>query len=172
MRACFLLTIGLLAAAPAAAAVTAIDPGGFTISTSFHAAVPADKAYGVLVRPSLWWGGEHTYSGNAANLTLDARAGGCWCEALPGGGSVQHMTVVYADPGKVLRLRGGLGPLGAMPLDGVMTFSLMSANGGTDIAIRYVVGGYAPSGFKDLAPGVDEVFMAQIARLKIAIEKP
>jgi Polyketide cyclase / dehydrase and lipid transport len=163
MRPLFAMLVLLTWAAPAAATVTAVDPGGFTVSGSLHVAAPADKAYAVLVRPSLWWNGEHTYSGNAANLTMEARAGGCWCEALPGGGSVQHMAVVYVDPGKVLRLRA---------LDGVMTFSLMSANGGTDITMRYVVGGYAPSGFKDLAPGVDEVLMEQLAGLKAAIEAP
>jgi len=173
MRAFFNLLIGLLAmTAPAAATVASLDLGGFTVSSSLHVAAAPDKAYAVLIAPSRWWDAAHSYSGNAANMHLDARAGGCRCETLPGGGSAQHMAVDYANPGKGLRLRGTLGPLGAMALSGVMSFSLKPSGDGTDIAFQYQVGGYSPAGFKDLAPSVDGVLMAQLARLKTEIEKP
>ena len=41
-----------------------------------------------------WWNPEHSYSGVAANFSIDARAGGCFCERLKDG-SVAHMTVVF-----------------------------------------------------------------------------
>ena len=59
----------------------------------------------------LWWDSSHTFSGNAENLSIDDKAGGCFCENLENGGSVRHLEVVFVDPGKTLRMIGGLGPL-------------------------------------------------------------
>ena len=42
---------------------------------------------------------------------MELHAGGCFCERLKDGGSVQLLQVVYAAPGEGLRLRGALGPL-------------------------------------------------------------
>ena len=47
----------------------------------------------------------------AANLSLDAAPGGCFCERLPNGGGVEHMRVTYVEPGKRIVLTGSLGPL-------------------------------------------------------------
>jgi hypothetical protein len=160
----------LFAANPTPAEVVSSAPGGFEVRETVHVASSPDKAYAVLLTPSHWWNSEHTYSGNAANLTLDARAGGCWCESLPDGGSVQHMTVVYVAPGKALRLRGALGPLGSMAVDGVMTWSVKSAAGGSDIVLSYAVSGMSPQGFDSLSKGVDQVLAEQIGRLKKLLE--
>ncbi len=102
----------LLAAITTAAAAEVVDsgPGGFTVRTTVHVAAPADKVYAALVQPARWWNSEHTFSGDARNLSLDAQPGGCFCETLKNGGGVRHQTVVYVDPGRVLRLRGPLGP--------------------------------------------------------------
>ena len=108
-----------------------------------HVAAASDKAYAALLQPARWWSSEHTFSGSAANLTFDARAGGCWCETLPGGGSVEHLRVVYVSPGKTLRLRGALGPFQGLAVAGVMTWSVKSVADGTDISFTYSVGGYA-----------------------------
>lgn len=61
-----------------------------------------------------WWDAANSYSGDAANFYLEPRALGCFCEKLPGGGSIAHMQVVYVEPGAVLRMLGGLGPLQGM----------------------------------------------------------
>jgi uncharacterized protein YndB with AHSA1/START domain len=172
MRAPFRAGVLLLlyAANPTRADVINATPGGFEVRETVHVAAPAEKAYALLLTPSHWWNSEHTYSGNAANLTLDAHAGGCWCESLPDGGSVQHMTVVYAAPGKLLRLRGALGPLGSMAVDGVMTWSVKSAAGGSDIVLSYAVAGLSPQGFDSLSKAVDQVLAEQIGRLKKLLE--
>jgi uncharacterized protein YndB with AHSA1/START domain len=162
----------LLAANGALADVTTVTPAGFEVKQTAHVAAAPDKAYAVLLTPSHWWNSEHTYSGNAANLTLEARAGGCWCESLPDGGSVQHMTVTYLAPGKVLRLRGALGPLGAMPVDGVMTWTLKSVGGGTDISLTYAISGMSAQGFDSLSKGVDGVLAEAVGRLKKLLEGP
>jgi uncharacterized protein YndB with AHSA1/START domain len=143
---------------------------GFTLQISTHIAAPPEKVYAALLEPGSWWGSDHTYSGNASNLHLDARAGGCWCETLPNGGFVQHLTVVYADPGKALRLRGALGPFQALGVDGALTWSLKPAAAGTDLSMTYKVGGYNKEGFAQLSQATDEVLTEQLDRLKKSIE--
>ncbi len=81
-------------------------------------------------------------------MTFDARAGGCWCETLPGGGGVLHMTVVFVAPGKMLRLRGALGPFQSTGMDGAMTITLDPAkDGGTALELSYNLGGYVWGGY-------------------------
>jgi len=76
---------------------------------------------------------------------------------------VQHMIVVNAMPGKMLRLRGALGPLQAMAVDRTM----MLPNGRTTrLDVSYAIGGYSKAGFSDLARAVDRVLGEQITRLK------
>ncbi len=144
---------------------------GFTVTESAHIAAAADQVYAALIVPSHWWSSEHTYSHDAGHLVLDARAGGCWCETLAGGGSAQHMMVLVALPGKALRLRGALGPLQPMAVNGVMSITLTPAADGTDLVMRYAVGGYAKDGLAAIATPVDSVLGEQVARLKRLIEQ-
>jgi uncharacterized protein YndB with AHSA1/START domain len=119
-----------------------------------------------LVNIPMWWDPAHTWSGAARNLSLDARAGGCFCEKLAGGGSVQHARVVFVQPGKLLRLDGALGPLQEMPVTGVLTFALEPDGPGTRITMTYKVSGDLAARAAKLAPVVDQVLNAQIARLR------
>lgn len=147
-----------------------VSPNGFTVQVTTHISATPDKVYATLIRPARWWGADHTFSGSAANLTLDAKAGGCWCEKLPDGGSVMHLTVVYADPGKLLRLRGALGPFQGYAVDGAMTWSLKAGGNGTDLSLEYTLGGYSRDSFDVLSKAVDGVLGEQVANLKRAIE--
>lgn len=159
------ILVAVVSSLPVSAAVEDAAPNGFTVNESMTIAAPADRVYQAVLAPAHWWSSEHTYSHDAANLTLDARAGGCWCETLPGGGSVQHMVVVNAIPGKLLRLRGALGPLQGMAVDGAMTFALHPLGNNTELTLTYAVGGYAKQGFGELAKAVDSVLGEQTARL-------
>jgi hypothetical protein len=143
---------------------------GFEVRETVHVAASSDKAYAALLSPARWWDSNHTFSGNAANLALDARAGGCWCETLPDGGSVEHMRVVYVAPGKVLRLRGALGPFQGLGVEGSMTWSVKSSAAGTDISLSYLVGGYNKDGFETLSKAADHVLGEQIERLRKFID--
>lgn len=154
------------AASRATADVQAVSENGFTVTSTLTLSVPPARAYAAMTEVAKWWESAHTWSGDARNLSIDAKPQGCWCEKLPGGGGVRHMTVVFASPGKLLRLEGGLGPLQAMAVSGVMTWKFDPAEKGTAVQISYVVGGYNPGGFKDLAPGVDGVLKQQIDRYK------
>ena len=155
---------------PAAAEVISAGQNGFEIREAVHVAAAPDKAYAAMLQPARWWSSEHTFSRSAANLTLDARAGGCWCETLIDGGSVEHMRVVYVAPGKVLRLRGALGPLQGLGVEGAMTLSVKAAASGTDITISYAAGGYVKDGFDAMSKGVDHVLGEQLERLRKLID--
>jgi uncharacterized protein YndB with AHSA1/START domain len=172
MRACVasILTAGLLAALPAGADVVNAEAGGFQIKTTLTIAAPPAKVYAALLRPGRWWSAEHTWSGNPANLTMSAKAGGCFCEKLEDGGSVLHMTVIYAAPGSELRLSGALGPLQTEAAQGVLTIALSAKDEGTELTETYTVGGYTKGGWVAWAPDVDAVVTEQLTRLKGYVE--
>jgi hypothetical protein len=117
-----------------------------------------------------WWNSMHTFSGGAHNLSIEDKAMGCFCEKLPGGGSVRHMVVVYADPGKKLVLSGALGPLQSIAATGSMTIQLAPAGGATKLTVGYAVTGYLAAGMNTWAAPVDSVLTEQFTRLKSLIE--
>lgn len=146
------------------AAVLDAGTNGFTVKcAAVVPGAPAD-AYEKLVDVGNWWVAEHTWSGKSENLSIDARPGGCFCEKLENGGGVRHAEVVYADPGKTLRLSGELGPFQALGVSGALTFSFFpNPTGGTRVEMTYAVGGFLAGGFEALAPIVDEVNAGQLS---------
>ena len=168
---------GIVATMIAIAGVTpraeVVDSGaaGFTLKIVQHVAAPPAKVFATAIAVGTWWGADHSYSGVAANITIDPRAGGCWCEKLLNGGSVKHMEVVFVDPGKLLRFTGGLGPMQAMATTGSFTWEFKAAGDGTDLTWTYAVTGYQPGGFQQLAPVVDSVLASQLTNLKTVAEK-
>jgi len=169
----FLISTSILCSfIPVHADVITISDGGFVSKHDIEIAATPEQTYQAMTSDvHRWWNAEHSYSGKAENFSLDARAGGCFCERLDNGGSVEHMHVVFANPGKMLRMTGGLGPLQQMPVMGVMTFSFSPAESGhTLLHYSYTVAGDAAQGLKDLAGPVDQVQLGQLMRLKGFIE--
>jgi hypothetical protein len=80
------------------------------------------------------------------------------------------MEVVFVEPGKTLRLFGGLGPLQGIAATGPMTFALSPVAGGTRLELTYTVAAYAPQGVAAWAAPVDAVLSEQLTRLKNYIE--
>lgn len=158
-----------LAAAPAGAKVASSTPQGFELVEKTTVKAPPAEAYRTLVDIASWWDGAHSYSGDVANISIDARAGGCWCETMKGG-TIEHMRVVYAQPGAVLRAHGGLGPLQAEGISGSLTYAIKPVAGGSEITQTYVVGGYIRQGAEKLAPLVDAVMGAGFKRLAARID--
>ena len=157
---------------PLMAEVKDSSPNGFTIQDSvIIAANPMDVYHSIVEDVGLWWDSAHTFSGNAENLTIDDKAGGCFCEKLNNGGSVRHLEVVFAEPGKTLRMVGGLGPLQSMAVTGSMTWSLSKTNDGAIVKVIYSIGGYRPGGLQKMAPLVDKVMGEQLKRLRGYIEE-
>jgi len=162
----------LLLAAPAVAEVKSATDAGFEVARTETIAADPAAIYAALRTPNKWWNAEHTWSGDAANLWIDAQAGGCFCEKMPDKGSIQHARIVAALPGKQLRLTGALGPLQAEAVTGTFTWDLKPVDGGTEVTQSYVVGGYVRTGASALAPAVDQVLGEQLTRLKAFIEAP
>ena len=169
--AAILLVVAAAPATPARAEVLDVTPTGFTMKVSTEiAAVPRAIYLALVNQVGSWWDSEHSWSGSSKNMSIDARANGCFCEKLPGNGSVQHMTVLLAEPGRTLRMRGALGPLQEQAVVGTMTWALAEAGGRTRVDMTYVVGGYLRGGFEPVAKLVDQVLATQVHRLKRYVE--
>ncbi|MBT2186726.1 SRPBCC family protein [Sphingobium nicotianae] len=154
----------LMIAAPARADVVEASDSGFTVSNARIVAASPDAVWAAIVTPSRWWSAAHSWSGSAANFSIDPVAGGCFCERWAAG-SVEHARVIYAVRGKQLRLNGALGPLQGEAVTGTMSFTLTPEGKGTRIVMDYVVGGHARFVLKELAPAVDGVMKEQIMGL-------
>ncbi len=153
----------LVLCSPAYADVVAKAPEGMTIRIVAEAPLDRDAAWARLVDVAGWWNASHTYSGDAKSLSLDARAGGCWCE-IWNGGEVEHSRVVMVMPKQVLRVDGAFGPLQDLGVSAAMTFTLAdgSAPGKTKLTLDYKVVGSSLSGLDQLAPIVDQVLAEQV----------
>ncbi|MFK7914862.1 MAG: hypothetical protein AB8B93_13175 [Pseudomonadales bacterium] len=160
------LAVWLPCSGSATAEVSAQSAAGFVSEHRLELAASPERAYEALTKDvALWWDATHSYSGKAANFTLDARPGGCFCEALPGGG-VEHMRVSLAAPGKRLHMIGGLGPLQVLGASGTMSFVFVPRADGSTLEYRYAVNGFSESGLQPLAEPVDQVQLAQLRRLQ------
>ena len=162
----------VLALAPglALADTANVTPNAFTITHRAELNASPATVYAALGQVGRWWDGRHTYSGNAENLVLDMRAGGCWCEQWDGG-SVQHARVLYVARDKALRLEGGVGPLQDMAVTAVMTYAIATVEGKAVLTMTYRVRG-PDAGLDKLAPVVDQVLGQGFARLVEFAGKP
>ena len=169
MRACLIATavLGALTVTGAARAeIVSAGPSGFNLRhTAETPNVAPPVIWAALADVAKWWDPEHTYSGDARNLSLEPYVRGCFCEKLSLYAGIEHGTVVYAQPAKTLRVNGALGPLQEFGVNGVMTWQIESAAGGSRITFTYNVGGFADRPLADWAPIVDEVLGGQLQRL-------
>ncbi len=162
----FAAVLALCIAPPVQAAVKDSSPSGFTLENSEVVPVDADTAWKALVDDiGRWWPADHTWWGDASKLSIVPRVGGCFCE-INGDQQAWHMAVTFVDPGKTLRMTGGLGPLQGMGVHGALEFRLAPAEGGgTRITLRYRAGGYTPDDLSKFAPVVDRVQGLQLGGL-------
>ena len=169
----FAILLALLIAvfqSDAGAEITDSAPNGFTYTQVLTIKATPEVVYRRLLEVGNWWDSAHTFSGDAHNLTMDARPMGCWCEKLSHGGGVRHMEFVSVMPAKMLVLTGALGPLQSMAATGTMKFTLSPSGGDTKLDVTFSVGGYLPTGMNSLAAPVAGVLTQQFTRLKSYIE--
>ena len=157
-------------ATPVIADVESATDQGVTVKTSVTVPGTPEDAWKHLLNIGTWWSSAHTWSGDAANLSITAEPGGRFEEKLPGGGFARHMDVVYCQPGKMLRMTGALGPLQESAVHGTMTIVLSKEGDTTTITTTYHLGGYFSGGLKNIAPMVDKVITEQFQRLSQRIE--
>lgn len=154
---------------PAHAEVKDAAPSGFTIENTVVVPVDATTAWSALVgEVDAWWPEDHSWWGADSRLSIEQRAGGCFCE-IAGDRQAQHMTVTFVEPGKLLRMTGGLGPLQGMGLHGALEFRLepveSEAAPSTRITMYYRAGGYSLDDLSAFAPVVDQVQAQQLGGL-------
>lgn len=166
MRALLFATV-LLFAAPASAEVVSADDHGFEIRHSVNLVIAQPEAFAAFGRVGNWWSNEHTYSGDASRMSLQLRAGGCFCEPLEGGGGVEHMRVSYLQPGERIVLTGSLGPLLYEATSGVMDVKVERIAGGSRVVMNYRAAGFAKGGAVAMAPLVDQVLGEQMKRFRV-----
>lgn len=158
----------LCASAPVAhAEVAASTATAFTIRGERTISADPERAWRAIGRIGQWWDSAHTYSGDARRMSLEARAGGCFCERWAGQ-SVEHARVVLVmehEGVRTLRMLGALGPLQALGASGVLTITVSPEGEGAKIAIEYRVSGDASLELNAIAPLVDTVLMTQLDRL-------
>ncbi|WP_421839125.1 SRPBCC family protein [Novosphingobium sp.] len=170
-----LIVAGLALAAPAAhAEVVSRTETGFVVRLASEVSATPAEAWKTILTPAQWWQSQHTFSGDAANLSLDPQVGGCFCEVLPRPdgapatqkpGGVQHMRVIYIEPPRAMRLVGALGPLQSEALSATMTITVKPTEKGSRILFEYVVGGFMRYKVDEIAPAVDRMLTAQLASL-------
>lgn len=146
-------------------------PGGFSLTHEVTISASRSDVWRAAVEEvGLWWNSAHTISGDAGNLRIDARPQGCFCESIGEHAGVVHLTVTFFNTNVLLRLTGGLGPLGLMGVNGNMTWEFFDADEGARVVFSYAVGGYRPGGLEDVAAPVDAVVGDALLRLKAHVE--
>lgn len=182
--------VALAAATPLAAEVVEASEGHFVTRNQAVVEAGLTETWLALISPARWWSSEHTWSADAANLTLTPQAGGCFCETIPEvnepdrftlEGSVEHMRVLQAYPEVALRMSGALGPLQSEPVTGILTIALSEVEldleadpetgtdantvSGTRIVWEYNVGGHMRYPIPVISTAVDGVMTLQLTRL-------
>ena len=153
----------LALAAPARAEV--VDSGDTVFVVEIErpsTRTPADL-WQRLQHPESWWSSAHTWSGDAANMSLAMEAGGCWCERV-GDGVVVHGRIIRIDGTSGLLLDAPLGPLSDAAVATRLSWRIIT-EGGTRVRLRYEVAGRMPLPTHALAPLVDQVLTQQIDTL-------
>jgi len=153
------------------AEVTDADRVGFTSVNEVVVDAQKEAVWQAAIEDiGVWWSSDHTVSGDASRLSISAVPQGCFCESFGEGAGVVHLTVTMVSPGVVIRLTGGLGPLGLMGVNGNMTWEFETVEEGTRVKFTYAVGGYRAQGMDTLAGPVDSVIGEALDRLKAHIE--
>lgn len=168
---------------PALAEVKATSDTGFNVVHIAEVAATPDAVWKRLLVPKDWWNKAHSWSGSSDGFTIDPKANGCFCELfqekgtdgkLKTTGSVEHMRVIFAQPSKVLRMQGALGPLQSEAVIGTLTIAMEPVSEGrsTKLSFSYVVGGYMRYKVADIAPAVDKVLGEQFKNLTAPFAAP
>lgn len=160
----------VLPAAPFALAdLGKVSPSGYLVTVKAPIKATPRAVFIAIQQVGKWWSDEHTYSGHAGHMTLEYRAGGCFCERW-NGNSIEHARVLYVARDKAVRLQGSLGPLQEMAVNGIMDFKLAASGDDTSLTFMYRVRGSAEDALNETAAAVDRVLSEQVTRLARYVE--
>jgi hypothetical protein len=161
---------------PAFADVKATSDTGFNIVHVAEVTATPETIWKRLIAPKEWWNKANSWSGSTDGFYIDAQANGCFCELfqetgtngkVKTTGSVEHMRVIFAQPGKVLRMQGALGPLQSEAVIGTLTVAMepLRNSDRTRLSFSYVVGGFMRYKMSEIAPAVDKMLGEQFKNL-------
>jgi uncharacterized protein YndB with AHSA1/START domain len=153
----------------ARAEVVFADAGGMFARHSLSIEASPERLYRAIGKIGNWWSPAHTWSGDARNLSLDLRAGGCYCERWRGG-SAQHGQVTLVKRNELVRIAAQLGPMLEMAVSGVLSFEIKAEGSGSALTVGYRISGDTRHGFDQFGGAVDQVIGEQAARLKRYVE--
>lgn len=161
------MATSLALAGPVPAEVVSSGESGFVTKASVLVRVAPAAAYARFVDIGSWWDPAHSYSQDGKRMSLKAEPGGCFCESLESGGFVEHLRVIFVEPGKILRLQGGLGPLQEMGAAGTMSVKFEQAGTETRVTLSYMVTAFLPGRTAtEIAGPVDGVLQQQLQRFQ------
>ena len=167
----FALTAGSVPFSGVQARIVDQEPNGFTVENSEWVPDDPETAWKAFVNDvGKWWPADHSWWGDASKLSISEKAGGCFCE-INGAQQAWHMTVTFVDPGKLMRMTGGLGPLQGMVLNGALEWRFAEEKGGTRITLWYRAGGYTPDDLSKFVPVIDQVQGLQLGGLANYLRK-
>ena len=164
LRLSLVACLSVLFSGAATADVIEASPDHFVLRQEATSSLSPQEMWQRLINPATWWHPEHSYSGNADNLTLDVQAGGLWKEEWDGG-SVTHGEVIFVNPGVQLRLDAPFGPLQAIGAKTIWTITISAEGEGSRVVFDEISHGVPSSKLDELAPAVDFVKTEAIRRL-------
>ena len=143
----------LLAAMPASAEVIARTADSFTLRFERRTEAPPAVIATLMGRPYAWWDGAHSYSGDAANLSVDMQVGGCWCEKLPDGSAFHHGTVLAIEEDRLV-FDAPFGPMHGKTTRADLVVAWSGPEGGRTLVWTLTVEGAGLGAFADPVDGV------------------
>ncbi len=146
------------------AEIVAASDTHFVLRHEAVSALETAQLWERLIRPEKWWHPDHTYSGDSANLKLDATAGGLWREDWEGG-SVSHGRVLYVKQGAQLRMEAPFGPLQGLGAYTIWTITISPVEGGSKVMFDEMSTAPPGTDMAKLAEAVDFVKEEAIQRL-------
>lgn len=161
---CFYVPLLSLAFGAAHGEVIASSEQHFVLRHEAVSARAIDEMWERLIHPETWWHPDHTYSGDAKNLSLDAQAGGLWKEVWAGG-SVSHGRVLTVEAGRVLRMDAPFGPLQQLGAYTIWTITLSAVEEGTKVIFDEVSTAPPSANMAETAKAVDFVKSEAMSRL-------
>ena len=163
------LLVLLAACGIARAETSAVSATGFVSTHQREVKAPPAVLFAALARVNQWWNPQHTQSRQPGHLSLDLAVGGCFCERWEQN-SVQHGLVTYVRQHAMVRMDSSLGPLHALPVKGVLSFTITPKGDNALLDVNYRVGGSADNALERFAAPVDRVLAEQVQRLGNLVE--
>lgn len=163
----------LLASFPTRAEPIETSPDGFHLSLTRTSTLSEADVLAKLSNLPAWWSSDHTYSGNADNLSLSSLdPGGVWLEQSDTI-AVQHGRVISnieRGSDRVIRFDAAFGPLQEIGAKGILSVTISPETDSStpdlsQISFSYYVTGASFLGLDQWAGPVDRVLSEQIDRL-------